>query len=110
MLTALDYPSKSGVKFKYFYDVLFDGIGKQEDGTIEHIVYTLTVDESLTPKYCEATDVYYGQALLGGKPFFYYLRLDVQKLLRLLRQYSLKPHYGQDQLEEDSFFENNSED
>ena len=102
MLAAPDYSSKSGVEFKYFYDVLFDGIGKQKDGTIEHVVYTLTVDESLTPKYCEAADVYYGEVLLGGKPFFYYLRLDVQKLLRLLRQHALKPHYGKDNPEKNN--------
>lgn len=86
-LSTRDYEveRKGGVPFKYFYDVLFDGISKH-DGEVRHYGYTLTLDEELTPRLCDASGMHYGTVCLGENPFFYYLRLDVQKLLWYLKQ------------------------
>jgi hypothetical protein len=76
---------KGGAPFSYFYEVLLSGIQKKEE-SIEGIAYTLTLDKTLTREgHCEKSGLHYGNAFLGEEPFFYYLRLDMQKMLRRLK-------------------------
>lgn len=66
---------------------------KKEDGKIHHVAYTLTFDPELTPHTCEQTGIPYGYLSLGEHPVLYYLRLELTKLLSLIRQHSFDPEY-----------------
>jgi hypothetical protein len=71
---------KPAVPFKYLYEVVMEGISK-EDGSIDYKAYTLTFDHELTDKECNETGTHYGTMTLGGEPVLYYVRLSLPKLI-----------------------------
>jgi hypothetical protein len=96
------YESKGGVPFQYFYEVLLQNIKKEKNGEVVGVGYTLTYDDALVGLDPESdkeanqhakTGLHYSPVLLGGKPVFYYLHLDLQKVLKRIRRMDLSSEY-----------------
>lgn len=70
---------------KSFYPKVCNDIKKQESGKIDfHTKYCFTIDETLTPNK-SISGIYYGTLQLGNKPVLFYLRVDVQKIINVLK-------------------------
>lgn len=82
------FKSRGGVPFHYFYDVLLKGIKRDKSGKIVGVGYTLTFDKDLVgledenaAARCDKSGLYYSPVHLGKAPVFYYLYLDLQKII-----------------------------
>jgi hypothetical protein len=70
----------------HFYPKVFREIQKVEPNRLVfHVKYCFTLDSTLTPLQTKS-GILYGQVLLGRKPVLYYLRLDLQELIRRVKQ------------------------
>lgn len=76
------------VEFDYIYEVVMAEARKGEDGQIDHTAYTLTFDRELTRKQCSDTEIHYRCMTLAGKPVLYYVRLDLDQLIREARKHA----------------------
>lgn len=69
----------------YIYDLLFDRIFKNEKGRVlNKMHFTFTYDVSLTPISKE--EIRYGVINIGNKPFFYYIYIDLQKVIQFVKK------------------------
>ncbi|OQW91297.1 MAG: hypothetical protein BWK78_05050 [Thiotrichaceae bacterium IS1] len=75
------------VPFGYFYDYILADITKDiSSGKIHHVVkYGITLDEQVTSKTCEKTQIKYDEILLNTKPIFYFIYFDLKEILGFLR-------------------------
>ncbi|MCI5189419.1 MAG: hypothetical protein D3905_06405 [Candidatus Electrothrix sp. AS4_5] len=82
-ISDLDFPK---VKFSYFYDVILDEIGKnQEQKIVFPVKYSITLDEKNCPRKCEKTGISYDEILLYKKPIFYFIYFDIKEIFSFLR-------------------------
>jgi hypothetical protein len=82
--------------------VLLRDIKKEENGEVVEVDYTLTYDDALVGLEPESeaeenqhakTGFHHSPVFLGGEPVFYYLHLDLQKVLKKILRMNLKSKY-----------------
>lgn len=70
---------------KYFYPIVFSEIKKTSTHKIDFKTrYTFTLDSSLT-RYTSKSGIKYGELILGKKPVLFYIHIDIQKLIDLIK-------------------------
>jgi len=68
-----------------FYPKVFGDIKKQETGKIDfHTKFCFTMDKTLATSIT-ISDIHYGSLNLGSKPVLFYLWVDVQEIIELLK-------------------------
>ncbi len=81
-------PDEKDLSFinKYFYPIVFNDIKKADNGRIEFKTkFAFTLDHSLT-KQISASGIKYGELTLGKKPVLYYIFVDIQDILEILKE------------------------
>jgi len=68
-----------------FYPNVFRDIKKQETGKLNfHTKFCFTMDKTLVTAITDS-DIHYGSLNLGSKPVLFYLWVDVQEIIELLK-------------------------
>jgi hypothetical protein len=72
---------------KYLYPIIFSDINKGQFNTIDFkIRYAFTFDKSITDKdTITKSGIKYGQIFLGKKPIMYYIYIDVQEIINIIK-------------------------
>jgi hypothetical protein len=71
---------------KTFYPVVFSDIKKYENGRIDfHTKFCFTLDKTLTPEKT-ISGLQYGFLKLGNKPVVYYILVNIQEVITLLKK------------------------
>ncbi|GAB4467821.1 MAG: hypothetical protein OHK0029_39920 [Armatimonadaceae bacterium] len=80
------------IPIDYFYDVLLSDFEKSDDIT-SYATYCICHDQSITPLFCDVTQVWYSYVSIGDYPIFYYIYVDLKEIQRVLNTYKLHPSY-----------------
>jgi hypothetical protein len=71
---------------KTFYPLVFSDVKKYENGRIDfHTKFCFTLDKTLTPEKT-TSGLEYGVLKLGNKPVLYYVWVDIQEVIVLLKE------------------------
>lgn len=85
LITEKEFEKNEELVKPYFYEILFERIFKNEKGRIRNrIKFSFTYDLDLTP--IQKGDLRYGVISLGNKPIFYYCYVDLQQVIKFIKQ------------------------
>lgn len=76
------------LKFEYFYSHILAEIKKERSSRKVSfpVKYEITLDEQVTSKICDKTQIKYDEMLLNKTPVLYFIYIDLKELLSFVRK------------------------